>query len=49
MKPKQQIDDGSHELFRLRLDNIINPRHELMLLAKAIDQGGFRRKVRGSV
>lgn len=37
MKPKQKIDDGSHELFRSRLDNLINSRHELVLLAKAID------------
>jgi len=41
MKPKQIIDDGSHELFRSRLDSIINPRHELVLLAKAIDWDRF--------
>jgi len=44
MKPKQIIDDGSHELFRSRLDNIINPRHELVLLAKVIDWDRFDEK-----
>lgn len=37
MKPKPKIDDGSQALFHSRLDNLINPRHELMLLAKVID------------
>lgn len=41
MKPKEQIDDGSEDLFRSRLENIINPRHELVRLGKAIDWKRF--------
>jgi len=37
MKPRRQHDDGSQDLFRSRLDNIIDPRHELVRLAAAID------------
>jgi len=41
MKPKQQLDDGSEDFFRSRLENIIDPRHELALLGKAIDWRRF--------
>ncbi len=41
MKPKQQTDEGGQDLFRSRLDNIINPRHELVRLAAAIDWHRF--------
>lgn len=41
MKPRQQHDDGSSDLFRSRLDSIINPRHELVRLADAIDWQRF--------
>jgi len=41
MKPKQQHDDGGQDLFRARLDNIINPRYELVLLGQAIDWQRF--------
>jgi len=36
MKPRKQRDVGEQDLFRARLDNIINPRHELVRLAGAI-------------
>ncbi len=36
MKPRKQRDGGEQDLFRARLDNIINPRHELVRLAGAI-------------
>ncbi len=41
MKPKERADDGAQDLFRNRLDNIINPRHELVQLAAAIDWKRF--------
>ncbi len=41
MKPKDRTDDGSEDLFRHRLENIINPRHELVRLAAAIDWERF--------
>ena len=37
MRPKQQQQSGSGDLFRARLDQIINMRHELVLLAWEID------------
>jgi IS5 family transposase len=41
MKPRLQVDEGSQDLFRSRLDSIINPRHELVRLATAIDWQRF--------
>ncbi len=41
MHPKDQSDDGEQELFRSRLLNIINPRHELVRLSEAIDWSRF--------
>lgn len=41
MHPKDARDDGSADMFRNRLDNIINPRHELVRLASAIDWSRF--------
>lgn len=40
MHPKDRDDDGE-DLFRSRLENIINPRHELVKLASAIDWRRF--------
>ncbi len=37
MRPKAQRKDGSGDLFRSRLDQIINMRHELVALANRID------------
>lgn len=41
MKPKEPFDNDGGDLFRSRLDTIINPRHELVRLAKAIDWSRF--------
>ena len=41
MKPKEQIDDGSEDMFRHRLENIINGRHELVRLGSMIDWDRF--------
>ena len=40
MGPKER-KAGSGDLFRSRLENIINPRHELVQLAGAIDWSRF--------
>ncbi|MFK4496068.1 hypothetical protein ABIF86_000359 [Bradyrhizobium japonicum] len=37
MRPKKHRTTGSNDLFRSRLDQIINMRHELVLLAGKID------------
>ena len=37
MQPRKTEKDGSGDLFRARLDQIINMRHELVRLAEAID------------
>lgn len=41
MRPRDVHDDGSEDLFRHRLENIVNPRHELVLLAGKIDWQRF--------
>lgn len=37
MRPSKKVPDGSGDLFRARLDQIINMKHELVRLADAID------------
>ena len=37
MRPKQTETSGANDLFRARLDQIINLRHELVRLADEID------------
>ena len=37
MRPKQHETSKSDDLFRARLDQIINPEHELLRLAAKID------------
>jgi IS5 family transposase len=37
MRPKKHIPTGSGDLFRARLDQIINMKHELVTLADKID------------
>jgi hypothetical protein len=37
MRPKKHKTTGSNDLFRARLDQIINMKHELVLLAGRID------------
>ena len=39
MRPKKHRTTGSNDLFRARLDQIINMKHELVLLAGKIDWG----------
>ena len=44
MKPKPtQQDSGTEDLFRAKLRNIINLRHELVRLAELIDWEGMER------
>ncbi len=37
MRPKSPAEDGEEDLFRSRLANILDPRHELLRLAAVID------------
>src|SRR3712207_1797489 len=37
MRPKSPAEDGEEDLFRSRLANILDPRHELLRLAALID------------
>jgi hypothetical protein len=39
MKPRAHRETGQSDLFKARLDQIINMGHELVLLARAIDWG----------
>ena len=41
MQPKTVVDDGSEDLFRSRLLAMIDPRHELVKLGKALDWSVF--------
>jgi IS5 family transposase len=49
MRPKKQRTTGSGNLFRARLDRIINMKHELVQLAGKVDGTGstasYRRKL----
>jgi transposase, IS5 family len=45
MKPKEQKISKTEDLFRSRLDNIINSRHELVRLSKAINWTYLESKV----
>ncbi|MGY4568126.1 hypothetical protein ACVWY5_001196 [Bradyrhizobium sp. USDA 3256] len=40
MRPKKHKTTGSNDLFRARLDQIINMKHELVLLAGKVDWTG---------
>ena len=37
MRPKERRETGQTDLFRARLEQIINPAHPLVRLARAID------------
>ncbi len=37
MRPRSPAEDGEEDLFRSRLANILDPRHELLRLAALID------------
>lgn len=41
IRPRDVQDDGSEDLFRHRLENILNPRHELVFLTGKIDWQHF--------
>jgi IS5 family transposase len=45
MRPKQHETTGSNDLFRARLDQIINMNHELVQLAGKIDWGWLDREI----
>jgi IS5 family transposase len=45
MRPKRQQQSGSGDLFRARLDQIINMRHELVVLGQEIDWGWLDEEV----
>ena len=45
MRPKQHEATGSNDLFRARLDQIINMKHGLVQLAGKIDWGWLDREI----
>ena len=47
MRPKQQPKARHDDLFRARLDQIINMRHELVLLADTIDRAWLHEQLAG--
>ena len=47
MRPTKQAPTGEQDLFRARLDQIINPQHELVLLAKRIDWAWLDGEIAG--
>ena len=49
MRPKQHKTMGSGDLFRARLDQIINMKHELVQLAGKIDWTGSMARSRRSI
>ncbi|MBJ6722876.1 IS5 family transposase [Bacillus sp. PR5] len=42
-RPRERRETGNQELFRSRLDQIIDPKHELVLLAQMIDWSFFEK------
>jgi len=48
MRPKKHSSTGAGDLFRARLDQIINMRHELVQLAERIDRTGSTARSRRS-
>ena len=44
MKPRERRETGEQDLFRARLDQIINMQHELVKLAQAISWRFFEEK-----
>ncbi len=47
MRPKQQQKARHDDLFRARLDRIVNMRHELVVLADKIDWAGLDEQLAG--
>jgi hypothetical protein len=44
MKPKTPLDTPNRDLFRIQLSDIINPKHELVLLEQTIVWAFFRKE-----
>jgi hypothetical protein len=44
MRPKQPEAEPQEDLFRARLENLVDPRHALVRLAGLIDWAGSRRR-----
>ncbi len=47
MQPRRPTQSRAKDLFRNRLVNVIDPRHELVRLGKLIDWSGFDDGRRG--
>ena len=47
MVPKDDRQTPQHDLFRMELGNLINPRHPLVQLAERIDWSVFEQKWAG--
>jgi IS5 family transposase len=45
MRPRQQKKSDHDDLFKARLDQIINLRHELVILANKIDWAWFDEQI----
>ena len=45
MKPKKTVRTGQDDLFRTRLEDIVNPRHGLVRLADLIDWRFFEEAI----
>ena len=43
-RPRERRDTGEQDLFRARLDQILNMRHELVRLARAIDWAALEER-----
>ncbi len=44
MKPRERCETGEMDLFRSRLDQIINMNHELVRLAKTVSRSSSARR-----
>ena len=44
-KPKEPVETGQHDLFRARLDQIIDMKHPLVVLAQSIDWDFLAREI----
>ena len=49
MKPQKPPDSPTDDLFRHRLENLIDPRHELVKLSELIDWDHFDQQWGGDV
>jgi hypothetical protein len=49
MRPRERRDSGEQDLFRSRLDQIIDMKHALVTLARTVDWGFLEQGVRGGL